>query len=855
MSDSVYLVEPTSGWVFEDGTEFDREHAPDIYHAPVIENKELDTLWYSQYFASQEHQNYLGIDENYGPFALSVKKEESNKQYRAILWLSEGAQTLLIPLKEAKQTIGPSDILKKMNPNLRKKLRVVTDPEIQKELISLEEQTRAKRYYSFGVLYARDGQTREEEMFRNRTGSSEFDKFLSLLGDKVTLKGWNRFAGGLDQKSDRSGKYSIFTQFSDYEIMFHVSTLLPFEESDPQQIERKKHIGNDIVVIIFQDSDSKTPWDPLTISSRFNHIYAVVRPMPGGYKVNISRRETVNPYGPPLPKPPVFEEHVFKTFLLAKLINGERETIRSVPDFKTSSISQSYLATIYRNFYQTAGKIKKGLASSASMPGSTNNSPPTQQLRFSDHMNLTRSDSGGALLFQSQNAVFTVKQMFENFDKEILCANTWENRIVYGTTDGLYIFDPTRGATIDRQIYQVNTRTQKYTHYLQMNIIPQLGILVALTAKAGIFIYDLNSMQDEVNGPHEFRVPKTKNVHYYTLGSFANEPSLFLCCCSGKEIHLYRWENDAFVRVQTFVMPDVPKVVDFWGESLIVGLPREYALLDVNSSTLLSLYQCKGNDMTPLDVVTLESELFLCFNNMGVFITADGKKSRAYDIVWGAVPHQFVNVFPYILAFTPKCIEVRSMVNGSLIQTIILDKQTDHIQFLTSMNGLFFSIKVSQPQAVKSTSSALYQLRLQGPPPNRRSKSPTSSLTINTRTLKRRTISSPTLAAALKEQELAEQRGVLPGIRERKSERELVPEPSPKMISTSRSADNSNSEKDSNSETDLAARFLIARKTHGRKPSSSKPQIGQRSSSAESRDSMLSSSNQNNNSPSSTMEE
>jgi hypothetical protein len=107
------------------------------------------------------------------------------------------------------------------------------------------------------------------------------------------------------------------------------------------------------------------------------------------------------------------------------VINGERETIRSVPDFKTSSISQSYLATIYRNFYQTAGKIKKGLANSASMPGSTNNSPPTQQLRFSDHMNLTRSDSGGALLFQSQNAVFTVKQMFENFDKEILCANTW----------------------------------------------------------------------------------------------------------------------------------------------------------------------------------------------------------------------------------------------------------------------------------------------------------------------------------------------------------------------------------------------------------------------------------------------
>jgi hypothetical protein len=48
------------------------------------------TIYFINIFiAYLEHQNYLGIDENYGPFALSVKKEESNKQYRAILWLSE----------------------------------------------------------------------------------------------------------------------------------------------------------------------------------------------------------------------------------------------------------------------------------------------------------------------------------------------------------------------------------------------------------------------------------------------------------------------------------------------------------------------------------------------------------------------------------------------------------------------------------------------------------------------------------------------------------------------------------------------------------------------------------------------
>ena len=67
--------------------------------------------------------------------------------------------------------------------------------------------------------------------------------------------------------------------------------------------------------------------------------------------------------------------------------------------------------------------------------------------------------------------------------------NIIEHRIVFGTTDGLYIFDPTRGATVDKQIYQVNTRTQKYLHYLQLNIIPQLGILVALTG-IEIHIFD-----------------------------------------------------------------------------------------------------------------------------------------------------------------------------------------------------------------------------------------------------------------------------------------------------------------------------------------------------------------------------
>ena len=63
--------------------------------------------------------------------------------------------------------------------------------------------------------------------------------------------------------------------FDDKEIMFHVSTLLPYSRTDSQQLERKRHIGNDIVTIIFQDEN--TPFAPDMIASNFLHSFIVVQ--------------------------------------------------------------------------------------------------------------------------------------------------------------------------------------------------------------------------------------------------------------------------------------------------------------------------------------------------------------------------------------------------------------------------------------------------------------------------------------------------------------------------------------------------------------------------------------------------
>lgn len=60
--------------------------------------------------------------------------------------------------------------------------------------------------------------------------------FCFNVGGRVPLRGFKGFLGGLDSERDLTGELSVYTNFQDLEIMFHVSTLLPFSPNDAQQV-------------------------------------------------------------------------------------------------------------------------------------------------------------------------------------------------------------------------------------------------------------------------------------------------------------------------------------------------------------------------------------------------------------------------------------------------------------------------------------------------------------------------------------------------------------------------------------------------------------------------------------------
>ncbi|KAF6775417.1 hypothetical protein AHF37_05884, partial [Paragonimus kellicotti] len=90
------------------------------------------------------------------------------------------------------------------------------------------------------------------------------------------------------------------------------------------QIERKRHVGNDIVNIIFVDGvdlDSQPSWMPSMMKTHFTHIFAIVtyhKPT-AAYRLNVFAEESVPIFGPSLPNPQQFTDpQQFREFLLVK---------------------------------------------------------------------------------------------------------------------------------------------------------------------------------------------------------------------------------------------------------------------------------------------------------------------------------------------------------------------------------------------------------------------------------------------------------------------------------------------------------------------------------------------------------
>lgn len=63
-----------------------------------------------------------------------------------------------------------------------------------------------------------------------------FIETFQILITSYHLIGFDKYRGGLDTVHDLTGTHSVYTNWRNIEIMFHVSTMLPYEAHDAQKV-------------------------------------------------------------------------------------------------------------------------------------------------------------------------------------------------------------------------------------------------------------------------------------------------------------------------------------------------------------------------------------------------------------------------------------------------------------------------------------------------------------------------------------------------------------------------------------------------------------------------------------------
>ncbi|XP_029357344.1 rap1 GTPase-activating protein 1 isoform X3 [Echeneis naucrates] len=357
------ILLPQFGGYWIEGTNHEPKDPPEADQPPSSTSHiKLETnstaKIYRKHFMGKEHFNYYTMDAALGHLVFSMKYDVIGDQEHLRLMLRSKLKTHhdVIPISCLTEFPNVVQMAKLVCEEVNvDRFYPVLYPKASRLIVTFDEHVISNNF-KFGVIYQKFGQTSEEELFGNMKESPAFVEFLEFLGQKIELHDFKGFRGGLDVTHGQTGTESVYTSFHNKEIMFHVSTKLPYTEGDSQQLQRKRHIGNDIVAIVFQEEN--TPFVPDMIQSNFLHAYVVVQVENGctdnvTYKVSVTARDDVPFFGPALPDPAIFKKGPeFREFLFTKLINAEYACYKAEKFAKLEERTRSaLLETLYEELH------------------------------------------------------------------------------------------------------------------------------------------------------------------------------------------------------------------------------------------------------------------------------------------------------------------------------------------------------------------------------------------------------------------------------------------------------------------------------------------------------------------------
>ena len=169
------------------------------------------------------------------------------------------------------------------------------NPRFQRSLQQLDK-TFSREMLKVGIIYVKEGQDDQKVILRNDAKSDLYAEFVRGIGWPIDIATHRGYLGGLDPKLT-TGTTAPYFANSIMEVIFHEITSMPTNPNDNQQIHKKRHVGNDIVHIVY--SEDTNDYLPTTITSQFNDAHIIIYPLPNGlFRVQVYRKENVQIFGP-----------------------------------------------------------------------------------------------------------------------------------------------------------------------------------------------------------------------------------------------------------------------------------------------------------------------------------------------------------------------------------------------------------------------------------------------------------------------------------------------------------------------------------------------------------------------------
>ncbi|EJD51560.1 hypothetical protein AURDEDRAFT_56788 [Auricularia subglabra TFB-10046 SS5] len=198
-------------------------------------------------------------------------------------------------------TIDPGYIALQISPypEIWPSTRNVTDAEGLERLCRVLDLTPVIDTHAIGILYVAPGQSDEIDILSNQHGSPAYTRFLAGIGRLIRIDGQRDvYAGSLRAEDDGEYAYAWWDDIG--QILYHTATLMPNHEWDQQRAFKKRHVGNDAVRIVWNDSG--LPYRFKTLSTEFQFVNIVIEPHSRGtheyFKLTVQRAHDLPIFDP-----------------------------------------------------------------------------------------------------------------------------------------------------------------------------------------------------------------------------------------------------------------------------------------------------------------------------------------------------------------------------------------------------------------------------------------------------------------------------------------------------------------------------------------------------------------------------